>query len=73
MIFCKTKKQIEDIKNKVKSEFSIQDLEELKYCLGIEIHRKRSKRLIMIHQQAYIRRLAEKFGLQKFKDVHTPA
>ena len=27
----------------------------------------------MMNQQAYIRRLAEKFGLQKCKDIHTPA
>ena len=32
----------------------------------------RSEKLIMMHQQTCIRRLAEKFGLQKCKDVHTP-
>ena len=63
MMFCKTKEQVEDIKIGLNREFSIKDLGELKYCLGIEIHRKRSEKMIMMNQQAYIRRLAEKFGL----------
>ena len=73
MMFCKTKEQIEDIKIGLKQEFSIKELGDLKYCLGIEIYRKRSEKIIMINQQAYIRRLADKFGVQKCKDVHTPA
>lgn len=73
MLFCKTMDHIEDIKSALKEEFSIKELGELKYCLGIEIHRKRDDHVIKINQQAYIKRLAEKFGVDQCKDVHTPA
>ena len=73
MMFCKTKASIVDIKIGLKRDFSIKELGDLKYCLGIEIHRKRNEKTILMNQQAYIRRLAEKFGAQNCKDVHTPA
>ena len=73
MIFCKTKGHIASIKNSLKKEFSIKDLGDLKYCLGIEIHRKREDGTIKMNQKAYIKRLSEKFGVENCKDVHTPA
>ena len=56
----------------MKKEFSIKDLGELKYCLGIEIFRKREDRVIKINQQAYIKRLSENFDVEGCKDMHTP-
>ena len=73
MICCKTKEQVVGIKNATKKEFSIKDLGDLTYCLGIEIHRKRDERITKMNQRAYIKRLAEKFGVDNCKDVHTPA
>ena len=73
MLFCKTREHIECIKGALKEEFSIKDLGDLKYCLGIEIHRKREDRVIKMNQKAYIKRLSEKFGVENCKDVHTPA
>lgn len=73
MLFSKTKAQIQKIKCALKSEFSIKELGDLKHCLGIEIHRQRDRKVILINQRAYIQRLAEKFGVDKCKDVHTPA
>ena len=54
MLFCKTKEHIEGIKNTLKEEFSIKDLGDLKYCLGIEIHRKREDPVIKMKQKACI-------------------
>ncbi|POM77343.1 RxLR effector candidate protein [Phytophthora palmivora] len=71
MIFSRTKDDIAEIKEALRSEFSIKELGDLKYCLGIEIHRKRE--MIVMNQRAYIKRLAEKFGVDKCKDVYTPA
>ena len=73
MLFCKTREHIEGIKNALKEEFSIKDLGDLKYCLGIEIHRKREDSVIKMNQKAYIKRLSEKFGVENCKDVHTSA
>uniref|UniRef100_A0AAV1U138 Reverse transcriptase Ty1/copia-type domain-containing protein n=1 Tax=Peronospora matthiolae TaxID=2874970 RepID=A0AAV1U138_9STRA len=73
MLFCKTKGNIASIKNSLMEDFSIKDLGDLKYCLGIEIHRKREDGTIKMNQKAYIKRLSEKFGVENCKDVHTPA
>ncbi|POM68330.1 Integrase catalytic core protein [Phytophthora palmivora] len=72
MIFSRTKDDIAEIKEALRSEFSIKELGDLKYCLGIEIHRKREKMIVM-NQRAYIKRLAEKSGVDKCKDIYTPA
>uniref|UniRef100_A0AAV1U0A0 Reverse transcriptase Ty1/copia-type domain-containing protein n=1 Tax=Peronospora matthiolae TaxID=2874970 RepID=A0AAV1U0A0_9STRA len=73
MIFCKTKEHIASIKSSLMKVFSIKDLGDLKYCLGIEFHRKREDGTIKMNQKAYIKRLLEKFGVENCKDVHTPA
>ena len=70
MIFCRTQEQIKDINTGLKSEYSIKNFGELKHCLDIKIYCKRSENLIMMNQQAYIRRLAEKFGLQNARCSH---
>lgn len=73
MLFSKTNAHIASIKEALRREFSIKELGELKYCLGIEIHREREEKTIVMNQRAYAKRLAEKFGVDKCKDVHTPA
>ena len=45
MIFTKTEEKTNEIKRAVKEAFSIKELGELGYCLGIEIHRNRSKKM----------------------------
>ena len=49
MMFCKTKAHIVDIKIGLKRDFSIKELGDLKYCLGIEIHRKRNEKTILMN------------------------
>ena len=73
MMFCKIKGHIANIKSALKEEFSIKDLEDLKYCLGIEMHRNREDKTIRMNQTAYIKRPSEIFGVEKCKDVHTSA
>ncbi|CAI5712611.1 unnamed protein product [Peronospora destructor] len=63
---------IDVIKRDRKTKFSIKELGELKYCLGIELLRDRQSKTIRMNQRAYIKRLAENFGIDKCKDVHTP-
>ncbi|CEG48197.1 FOG: Transposon-encoded proteins with TYA, reverse transcriptase, integrase domains in various combinations [Plasmopara halstedii] len=45
----------------------------LKFWIGIEIRRDLVKKTIYMDQRAYIKRLAENFGIDKCKEVHTPA
>ena len=73
MLFAQTQEHIDEIKRLLKTEFSIKELGELKYCLGIELTRDREKRSISMNQRAYIKRLADQFGVDQCKDVHTPS
>uniref|UniRef100_H3GT68 Reverse transcriptase Ty1/copia-type domain-containing protein n=2 Tax=Phytophthora ramorum TaxID=164328 RepID=H3GT68_PHYRM len=54
MIFSRTKAEIGEIKKALKREFSIKELGELKYCLGIEIHRNRDDKTIVMNQRAMV-------------------
>ena len=50
MLFARTQEHIDAIKRTLKSEFSIKKLGKLKYCIGIEVHRDRTKRTIRMNQ-----------------------
>ena len=50
MMFSKMKEKIEYIKIGLKIEFSIKELRNLRYCLGSEIRRNRSEKMIMVNQ-----------------------
>lgn len=73
MIFARTQEDINEIKQAIKTEFSIKELGELKYCLGIEMHRDRPSKTIRMNQRSYIKRLTERFGVDSCKDVYTPS
>jgi Reverse transcriptase (RNA-dependent DNA polymerase) len=53
--------------NSVKSSlirvFSMEDLDEATYILGIRIFHERSKRLISLSQSTYIRKVLERFNM----------
>ena len=49
MLFARTQEHIDDIKRALKTEFSIKDLGELKYCLGIELTRDRKSNSISMN------------------------
>lgn len=71
MLFCNTKEDIKMIKSALKSEYSIKELGDLKFCLGMELYRNHNDRLIKMNQSAYIKRLAEKFGVEKDSGIGT--
>ena len=73
MLFAQTQEHSDEIKRVFKTEFSIKELGELKYCLGIELTRDRKEKSISMNQRAYIKRLAEQFDVNQCKDVHTPS
>jgi Reverse transcriptase (RNA-dependent DNA polymerase) len=47
--------------------FSMKDLDESTYILGIQIFQERSKRLIDLSQSTYIGKVLERFNMQNFK------
>jgi hypothetical protein len=61
-------KDIDEAHNHLKKEFEMKDLSTTKFCLGLQI-----KHLcIIVHQSAYIKKLLEKFNMDKIYLQRTP-
>jgi hypothetical protein len=45
--------------------FEMKDMGEASYVIGIEIFRDRSRRLLGLSQKAYIKRVLDRFGMDK--------
>ncbi|GKC92718.1 retrotransposon protein, putative, ty1-copia subclass [Tanacetum coccineum] len=52
--------------------FSMKDLGEAAYILGIKIICDRSRRLIALSQSAYLKKILKKFRMENFKKGYTP-
>lgn len=64
---------VQDFKAAISKRFSMKDLGALKWILGVEIKRDRSRRRIEISQRAYINQMLERFGMADCKSVGAPA
>ena len=64
---------VDQFKCAIAKRFKMKDLGNLLWLLGMEVRRDRVKRILEIHQTAYIDRLLERFGMSKCKPVGTPA
>lgn len=60
------------VKLNLSERFEMKDLGEVKYVLGIEVHRDRSKKLISLSQKDYVSKILEKFRMSEAKGVKTP-
>ena len=58
---------LETVKSSLKKSFSMKDLGEATYILGIKIYRDRSKRLIGLSQDRYIDKVLKRFNMQDSK------
>lgn len=59
LIAAKNRGEIDDVKGKLKSNFSMKDLGTVKRILGIKIDRDRSERLITLSQKFYAHKILE--------------
>ena len=64
---------ISDFKTAISERFKMKDLGELKFVLGLEVKRDRSRRRIEINQEAYIAQTLKRFGMSKCKAAATSA
>ena len=60
------------IKKWLSSTFEMKDMGEAHFVLGIEIVRDRSKKLIGLSQENYIKKILEQFCLENSKPIDTP-
>jgi hypothetical protein len=58
---------LSEIKESLKKSFSMKDLGESAYVLGIRIYRDRSKRLIALSQSTYIDKVLKRFNMENSK------
>jgi hypothetical protein len=63
---------MEVVKSSLRKSFSMNDLGEVTYILGIKIYRDRSKRLIGLSQDAYIDKILNRFNMQDSKKCSLP-
>jgi hypothetical protein len=63
---------MEAIKFSLTKSFSMKDLGEAAYILGIKIYRDKSKRLIGLSQDAYIDKILNQFNMQDSKKGFLP-
>ncbi len=56
---------LESVKAWLSSCFSMKDLGEAQYILGIRIYRDRSKRMIGLSQRTYIDKVLDRFNMGK--------
>ena len=72
IIFGKDMASINDLKAQLNEEYEMKDLGELKYFLGIQVHRDRKRKIIHISQSGYNRTILERYGMQNSKPASTP-
>jgi hypothetical protein len=65
-------KLLESVKEYLNSQFSMKDLGEATYILGIKIYRDRSKRLIALSQKTYLEKILKKFKMDQSKKGFLP-
>jgi len=63
---------INAIKEWLSSVFEMKDLGEASYILGVKISRDRSRRLLSLSQETYLRKILERFNMDNSKPVDTP-
>jgi hypothetical protein len=63
---------LEIVKTSLKNSFSMKDLGEAAYILGIKIYRDRSKRLIGLSQSTYIDKVLKRFNMHEAKKGFLP-
>ena len=63
---------IDQFKDELKDVYSIKDLGELKYCLGMEVSHDWSKHIITVKQTKYIHDVLRRFGMLDCKPVTLP-
>src|SRR4051794_21871110 len=63
---------LKSVKDYLNNSFSMKDLGEAAYILGIKIYRDRSRRLIALSQSTYLEKIVKKFNMQDAKKGSLP-
>jgi transposase InsO family protein len=72
LLFSESRERIDHFKQLLKERFRMTDLGPAQQFLGLSIVRDRTKRILFLHQQAYIETLLTKYGLSNCNGHWTP-
>jgi hypothetical protein len=72
LLACSDKDMLHETKHFLSSNFDMKDLGEASNVLGIEIHRDRSKRVLVLSQNAYFERVLKKYNMHKCSGSPAP-
>ena len=72
LLFGNSIPEMRNVKSSLESVFSMKDLGEASYILGIKIYRDRSKRLIGLSQDTYLDKILKRFGMADSKKGAIP-
>ena len=67
------KNLLNSVKEYLNSKFSMKDLGEAAYILGIKIYRDRSKRLLALSQSTYLEKVLKRFKMDTSKRGYLPS
>lgn len=73
LLFARTAKEMQPLKQALSSVFDMKDLEGTKYALGISITRNREDKTLVIDQEHYNKDLLQEHNLEDSRAVTTPA
>jgi hypothetical protein len=62
-------KYLDEARNHIKKEFEMKDLGKIKFCLGLQIEHLQTG--ILIHQSSYVKKVSEKFNMDKAYPLRT--
>ena len=72
ILMTDSKKTMTEIKEILKSKFEMTDCGELKFFLGIQVHRNLKDRTITLGQEHFVEQILRRFGMSECKPVGTP-
>ena len=72
LIVGKDKTKIAALKKALSNSFAMKDLGAVKKILGMKITRDRSRRMLWMSQEEYIKKVLERFNMHNAKPVHVP-
>ena len=71
-LFANGRRILEEVKARLSSAFTVKDIGEMKFCLGLEIVRDRERRALSLSQRPYISSLATKYHMENPSPLTIP-
>ena len=72
LIACHDREEINHLKRLLSRKFEMKELGKAKRILKMDIIRNRSKKILFLTQQSYIKKVVVRFGMNDAKQVQTP-